>query len=126
MVDWSFEKPAKRSLRGETNKQIHDLEIVIDHQTDPEAEMTQSLNGLLGLMKGLIGQEKAYRKRRGVNNDTRTGIYKAEQEIENLLSQDYTSPGLRAALEYLIEDLDDFAEIQKQRSRRSSQCLACA
>merc|ERR1711971_187195 len=124
LVDWSLEKPAKRSLRGETNKQIHDLEIVIDHQTNPD--MTKSLNGLLGLMKGLVGQEKAHRQRRGVNNNTRNEIYKTEQEIESFLSQEYTSPKLREALEHLIEDLDNFAEIEKKRGRRSSDGWSCS
>ena len=124
MIDWSLEKPAKRSLTGETNQKIKELGSIIQHQTDPE--MDRPLNDLLGMLRGLVGEKKAYRQRRSVIGETRTEIGKAKEEIDHFLHKNYTSPGLREALEDLLGDLDEFAEIGRHRSRRSSDLWTCS
>ena len=78
--------------------------------------MERPLNDLMDMLKGLVGSnKKAYRQRRDLVDDTIEEIGDIEREIaKNFLHKDYTSPGLRAALENLIEDLDDFADIEQQ------------
>ena len=97
LIDWSLGKPAKRSLAGETNQKIKELGSIIEHQTDPE--MAQPLNDLMGMLRGLVGQKKAYRQRRSVISDTKKGIGNAEQEIiDNFLHNSSIAPEREGAV----------------------------
>ena len=114
LVEWSFAKPAKRSLVGDTAQTIERLESIIEHQTNPS--MARSLVDLRGMLRGLVGHQRVMRKRRNAMSAEK--IEEFEKELISALSTKGSIMDLLVSF--------DLGDLKKQaRSRRSADLWTC-
>ena len=106
----------------------------MDRQTD--TNMARSLEHLMVLFEGLVGHGKV---KRDVINNTKKGIKNVTQDIkenvllheieeieEQLHEQSYNPLDIMGNLEHLLEEMDNFVQIQQHRLRRSSEQWTCS